>query len=164
MIVALGACMQDSTTDQVEEVNACSLLSREDIALTINGVVGDSYRQDTGWLTSEEQAGVYSSTCVWPLSTGNVGDLEYVILMAMTWPQDKSPDHFLQEFRTSAAHGIINQEPVPLKLGDSALWWGDGVAVTKNQISIGVSTRLAGEKERRRTAEEALASIVVSRL
>jgi hypothetical protein len=54
--------------------------------------------------------------------------------------------------------------PVTVKAGDDALWWGDGVAVRKGDISFGVSVHIRVEKTAERSMEESLAKKIVPKL
>lgn len=161
LLLLLGACAPKG--NEVVNLNACNFLLDGDIASVLDSNTRAGQRDDLGLITEGEQAGVYSSSCLWQLESKE-GTAEYVILMALLWPQDKSASLFLQDFRHFAELGVISQEPIPLTLGDESLWWGDGVAVIKDNISFGISTRLVDTREKRREAEEALAALILSRL
>lgn len=162
LLLVVSACTPESSTF-AEDRNACNLLDAEDIASVLTGLVSVGKRDDLGLITEGNQAGAYSSTCFWQLDRTQ-GATEYVILLAMLWPEDKPATIFLDEFRSSAESGVIPQDPVPLSLGEESMWWGDGVAVVKGNISFGISTRLEGEKQDRRSTAEALGKMIVSRL
>jgi hypothetical protein len=49
-------------------------------------------------------------------------------------------------------------------IGDDSLWWGDGVAVRKGDISYGVSVHSVSQRSLERQMEETLASKIVERL
>lgn len=160
-LLAFGACAPERNEET--DLNACTLLLAEDITSVLGNTVYAGVRDDQGLIAEGEQAGVYSSTCLWQLDRDN-DVTEYVILMAMRWPPDKPASQFLQDFRHFSDLGVIAQQPVALALGDEALWWGDGVAVVKGRVSFGISTRLLDTPERRRAAEEAFATQILSRL
>jgi len=168
-LLAAAACSTDAEKDAV--LNACSMLDEKDIAAAVGSDVTPGERNDAGLITDGPEAGIYSSTCVWRIRNGASPDTgaslqqsDYVILNAMRWPADKDPETFLQAFRDFAAQGVISHRPVSLDIGDSALWWGDGVAVVKDRLSFGISVRLVGQREKRRGLEEALARTVAAHL
>jgi hypothetical protein len=171
LALLLGAAACSAEPRREFAINACALLEQDEIAAAIGGEIMPGERSDSGLVTDGDAAGVYSSTCLWRVvdeaSSGAEpppGGAEYVIVQAMLWPSEKTPETFLQSFHDAAAHGVIAHAPVPLPIGDAAIWWGDGVAVAKDQTSIGVSVRLNDEPEERRTAAEALAKRIVPRL
>lgn len=89
---------------------------------------------------------------------------QFVILNAMGWPQGKGMSkNFLDAFYVAAEKGEISSRPVARKLGDDALWWGDGLAVRRGDISFGVSVRELKAKAPGRT-EEALARKILQRI
>jgi hypothetical protein len=164
-----AACSGDSSSEGA--VNACALLEDGEIAAALGADITPGQRMDAGLILDGDSAGAYSSTCLWrignqdgPDADAPLGDADYVILMAMQWPEDKDAELFLQSFRDASDEGVIPHAPAPLAIGDASLWWGDGVAVVVGQTSVGVSVRLVNERERRRTVAEDLAKIVASRL
>jgi hypothetical protein len=83
----------------------------------------------------------------------------------MRWPAGHGDAHrFLQSFWDAARHGDIDRTPVPLKIADESLWWGDGVAVRKGDVSFGISVHLPAQRPHERQMEEKLARKIVSRL
>jgi hypothetical protein len=87
-----------------------------------------------------------------------------VILHAMRWPRGKAGT-FLEQFYEAARNGELPREPEPRKLGDDALWWGDGVAVRKGDVSFGVSVLVEGiSLEESGRIEEALAQQVLQKV
>jgi hypothetical protein len=64
---------------------------------------------------------------------------------AFCWPAGKDlAKKFLESFYEAAKRGDIPHTPGPRKLGDDALWWGDGMAVRQGDVSFGVSVFVAG--------------------
>ena len=53
-------------------------------------------------------------------------------------------------------------QPVPVQAGDEALWWGDGVAARKGDVSFGVSVHVGTDKKAEQAMEEALAKKIVA--
>lgn len=144
-------------------IDACSLLSAAQIAQVTGWAVASPVRNDEGYTNN----GAYSSTCMWKSTQRVAGRPSFVILNAHAWPAGNTdgPAGFLQSFRNAAADGTIGRTPVPLRLGDESLWWGDGVAVRRKNVSFGVSVWIQGEPSpRRRPLEEALAKQVVQSL
>lgn len=168
LLIGTAACSTESRRETT--IDACALLEKSEVEAALGGDVTPGERNDSGLLTDGAEAGVYSSTCVWRAvgaqSPGgaSLDGVDYVIVNAMQWPPEKDPEAFLQTFRDFAAQGVIAHDPVPLAIGDAALWWGDGVAVAKDRTSYGISVRLVGEREKRRIAEEALAKTIALRL
>jgi hypothetical protein len=157
-------------------INACDLLSDAEVAAMIHAPVDPGQRHDTGTINSEDQvaAGAFSSTCLWRLHSESppptdpnlsLGGASYVILNVMQWPAGSNQaKRFLENFRDAAKRGEISQTPVPLKIGDEGLWWGDGVAACKGDRSFGISVHLVGGRDRERGIEQDFASKIASRL
>jgi len=59
---------------------------------------------------------------------------------------------------------LVDAKPIPVKAGDDALFWGDGVAVAKGDISFGVSVHVGTDKKAEQAMEEALARKIVPKL
>ena len=107
-------------------------------------------RRDEGF----QPNGSYSSACLWTVRrTGNhpadprapLGGKSFVILNSIQWPAGSGlARQYLEDFRAAAADGTIPGKPVPRSFGDEALWWGDGLAVRKGDVSFGVSVFLPG--------------------
>jgi hypothetical protein len=93
-----------------------------------------------------------------------MGGRDFVILHAMRW-QKGMAHTFLDDFYTAAKKGELPHEPLARKIGDDALWWGDGVAVRKGDVSYGISVFVAGMKlEEAGRLEEILARHIVPRV
>lgn len=157
-------------------VDACALLTDTEVASTLKLEVLPADRRDDGNLDDRPgYEGSYSSTCVWRVTSDQDKDsvdlpmagMRFAILNAITWPKDSGKAaNFLQSFHDAAEHDIIPSKPIPLQgIGDDALWWGDGVASRKGDVSFGVSVFLQnGDKATQRTMEEALARKIAGRL
>ena len=151
------------------EINACALLTSAEIARTIGVAVDGGRRQDEG----VQRDGSYSSSCIWMIEpnkqrdpTAKLGGRRFVILNAMTWPPGRDmAKKFLQAFRDSSDKGVIPGKPSLRKFGDEALWWGDGLAVRKGDVSFGVSVFMPSPDAPRTSAmEEKLAPIILRRV
>jgi hypothetical protein len=71
----------------------------------------------------------------------------------------------LQSFRAAAKSNLIPTHPVALDIGDDSLWWGDGVAVRRGAVSLGISVVLhSADRDKRRVWEESLAKEILARL
>jgi hypothetical protein len=157
-------------------IDACKLLTDDEVSATLGAKVNPGETHDSGTLQGNDyvSAGTYSSTCLWrvtsegpPPSDPNLslGGASYAILNVMQWPAGAAQaKNFLQSFRDAAKEGVIDQSPVTLKIADDALWWGDGVAVCKGDRSFGISVHLVGGRNGERRIEEALARKIVLRL
>jgi len=151
------------------EINACELLTPAEISAAIGLPVDKGRRQDEGIARD----GQYSSTCFWTIEPGKAPDQtapgrgrRFVILNAHRWPagQDMAKK-FLEAFHESADQGVIPNPPVPRKFGDDALWWGDGLAVRKGDVSFGISVFMPKRGEARTSIlEEKLAPQILKRL
>jgi hypothetical protein len=120
--------------------------------------------------------GAYSSACVWEVEVDNpnrddpnapMGGKSFVILNAMRWPAGSGLAHsFLDEFHQAEINHDIPGKTSPRKFGDDALWWGDGLAVCKGDISFGLSVFLPPSDKRppKGVFEERLAPKILSRL
>jgi hypothetical protein len=169
---ALGA--SPSTAESAAaEVNACTLLSTAEIAAIVHFKVEPGIRNDSGWIHGGPHDGSYSSTCLWKAAQDHdannpslpLGGSRFAILNIMsTPPGSQQAAKFLQDFRDAAQDQTIDMTPVALKIGDESLWWGDGVAVRKGNVSYGVSVHSVKERPQERQMEETLAAKVVARL
>jgi hypothetical protein len=126
------------------EVNACALLSPAEVSAATGFPAQTGIRRDAGYASN----GAYSSSCVWLLDreqsgtdrTAPLGGRSFVILNVLRWPEGSGlADSFLQAFHEAAARGEIPGKPTPRDFGDAALWWGDGLAVRKGDVSFGLS-------------------------
>ena len=152
------------------EINACSLLTSAEISKAIGFAVDAGRRQDEGMQAN----GSYSSSCIWmiapakdqPANPSPRQRHRFVILTAMQWPAGKDLARtFLDAFHTAAANGVIASKPTPRKFGDEALWWGDGLAVRKGDVSFGLSVFMPSPDTARTSAmEEKLAPHILRRL
>jgi hypothetical protein len=157
------ACGASALGAPAQEVNACAFLKEEEISSALHLKVTPGQRDDSGEETSGEEAGAYTSTCMWRVEAA--GAPSYVILNLMQWPAGSGGGkRFLQNFRDAAKSGEIGQEPVPLKIAEEGLWWGDGVAASKGDRGFGISVHLAGGRDKERGVEEALAKKIAARL
>lgn len=152
-------------------INACAFLQPAEIARMIRAPVGEPTRQDDGL----EKNGSYSSSCVWEIRTVNpgrpnadapLGGKSFVILNAVQWPQGSGRAHlFLDAFREAAQTGDIPGKVSPRTAGDEALWWGDGLAVRRHDVSFGVSVFFPRSKlNHTGVLEERLAPYIVQRI
>lgn len=164
---AMGAAGHAAETPL--EINACALLTSAEISAAVGLTVDDGRRQDEGM----SRDGQYSSTCMWTIEPGKVPDQtapgrgrRFVILNAQRWPTGRDmAKKFLQAFHESADKGVIPNKPAPRKFGDEALWWGDGLAVRRGDVSFGISVFMPKRDEARTSAmEEKLAPLVLHRL
>ena len=158
-----------SAAEVPKEINACALLTDAEVSAALGVPVEAGQRRDSG-VTAD---GAFSSTCLWRVSADKdakdpkrpLGGARFAILNAMAWSKTgKGPASFLQSFRDAARDHIIDNTPVPLKIGEESLWWGDGVAVRKGDMSFGMSVHLVDGRERERGMSEALAAKVLKRL
>lgn len=172
------ACSAMSATakDAPKEINACEFLKAEEVEAAIKLKVEPGMRSDMGENDSGNEAytGSYTSTCLWRVvaqgarpSDPNLplGGSSFVVLNLMQWPAGSGGGKkFLQNFHDAAKSGEIGQDPVPLKIGEESLWWGDGVAVSKGDRGFGISVHLVGGRARERGLEEGLAKKIAARI
>jgi hypothetical protein len=147
-------------------VNACTFLRETEITAVLGVPVAPGVRDDSGAVSgAPATSGTYSSTCFWKVAGAAGEQAAYTILNVMRWPAGHGDAHrFLQSFWDAARHGDIDRTPVPLKIADESLWWGDGVAVRKGDVSFGISVHLPAQRPHERQMEEKLARKIVSRL
>jgi len=162
-------------------VNACELVTDEEIATVVGAEVTRGERRDDGEVGGKGDyapQGTYSSTCFWQFKadadspSGDInlpmGGRRFAILNAMVWPAGGGhAAKFLQSFRDAFKTGEIPSDPITVKIkgADDALWWGDGVAGRKGDTSFGISVFLQnGDKESQRKMEENLAGKIAGRL
>lgn len=161
--------------DEPLEINACALLDAQAIQQVLGVPVDKGDRRDSG----VESNGAYSSSCVWMLTADRarpadpaapLGGKRFVILNALRWPQGSDGARtYLQAFREASDSGVIPSKPSARSFGDEALWWGDGLAVRRRDVSFGVSVFVPREVatqsgSRAGEREEQLAKIVLARL
>jgi hypothetical protein len=126
-------------------VDACALLQSAQISRAVGADVNEGVRNDFGAVAQ----GGYSSTCVWTLKdeflpkedpTAPLMGKHFVILNVIGWPSGQElAKTYLESFRTAATQGVLPRQPSPRNFGDEALWWGDGLAVRRADVSFGVS-------------------------
>ena len=151
------------------EINACELLTAAEIGAALGLPVGEGRRRDEGL----SRDGQYSSSCIWMIQPGKPPERSapargrrFVILNPMQWRAGRGmAKKFLQAFHDSADKGILANQPSPRKFGDEALWWGDGLAVRRGDVSFGISVFMPQRNVPRTSAmEEKLAPHVLRRL
>lgn len=152
------------------EIDACTLLTAAEISRAIGLPVDAGVRRDAGM----QKNGAYSSACLWTIRTQvaapdnpakPLNGKSFVILNAMQWPAGSNLARtYLEDFREASANGVIPGKPVPKSFGDEALWWGDGLAVRKRDVSFGVSVFMPGVDKRPAEMEEKLAPHILRRL
>ena len=159
----LGAAAASSA--EVPPIDACSLLKPAEISAALGLQVNEGVRRDEGLVPQ----GAYSSACVWTVQHPAAGK-NFVIVNAMRWPAGSGlAGTFLEAFRKAAASGEIPSQPVPRDLGDEALWWGDGLAIRRGDVSVGISVFVPSLKAQRQDSraghfEERLAAHILERL
>lgn len=151
-------------------IDACALLQPQEIAQILGRSTSEGVRSDAGL----ESNGAWSSSCIWVLDAPRAAPAQplqlrgrsFVILNAMRWPAGSSQARsFLESFHEAKAAGVLAAPLVPKKVGDEALWWGDGLAVVRRNISFGISVRLVSERKAvPGTYEEELAKHVLRRV
>jgi hypothetical protein len=156
-LAALGA--------QPQPIDACSLLRTSEISEAIGLPVAPGVRRDEGLVPQ----GAYSSACMWSVEQDASAGKSFVIVNAMQWPAGSGlADTFLEAFRKAAANGEIPSQPIARDLGDAALWWGDGLALRRGDVSIGISvfvpTLKAQHADHPGYFEEQLAAHILERL
>jgi hypothetical protein len=151
-----------------DPIDACSLLRTVELEEAVGHSVASGVRSDSGYVPN----GSYSSTCVWqitlyaedPDARKSPSREQFVILNAMQWPDNSGLSGiFLDSFRDAAARGELPTQPVQREIGDEALWWGDGLAVRKGDVSFGVSVFMPGTKSGG-AIEEKLAQYILRQL
>jgi hypothetical protein len=145
LVLLLGALGASGTpmASQARPIDACSLLQPSEISAAIGLPIEEGVRRDEGLVPQ----GAYSSACMWAVKQDASARKSFVIVNAMQWPTDSGlADTFLEAFRRAAASGEIASQPVPRELGDAALWWGDGLALRRGDVSVGISVFVPGLK------------------
>ena len=167
LALAMGSVVQ--AAEPPLEINACDLLTSAEISAAVGLPVDNGRREDEGM----SRDGQYSSTCMWTIEPGKAPDQtapargrRFVILNAQRWPAGRDmAKKFLQAFHESADKGVIANKPVHRKFGDEALWWGDGLAVRRGDVSFGLSVFMPKRDEARTSAlEEKLVPHILRRL
>ena len=162
-----------SAAHKATPINACSLLTATEVAEAIGVQVEAGARQDDGWVNNESVHDAYSSTCIWRASADRnladpslpAGGASFAILNVFSWPPGShEAGTFLQKFRDAAESNLIPSKPVPLKIADEALWWGDGVAVKSGHVAFGISVHLVGGRPKERQMEETLGAKLAGRI
>ena len=172
--LAISAGAYAADTPKVAELNACSLIAPADVAAVTGGTIAKSERNDSG---ETNEGGGYSSTCIWKIdglpkvpaakegAPEPFGGAPFAMLNTIVWPAGSGrAKNYVNDFRDAAKQDLIDATPVPVKAGDDALFWGDGVAVAKGDISFGVSVHVGTDKKAEQVMEEALAKKIVPKL
>lgn len=169
--IALGALLAGAAyaAEPAKELNACDMLTDADVSAAMGVAVEKGVRRDSG----RTKDGAFSSTCLWRVAADKdvnepnkpLRGARFAILNAMVWDKGSAgPKSFLNSFRAAADEHIINNKPVALKIGDESIWWGDGVAVRKGDVSFGMSVHLVTGREKERGMAEDLAAKVLKKL
>jgi hypothetical protein len=154
-------------------IDACALLTSDEVSEVIGVKVDAGSRRDDGWVDNDAVHGAYSSTCFWRATADrnladpslSMGGASYAILNVFSWPPGSNEaGSFLQKFRDAAESNLIPSKPVPLKIADEALWWGDGVAVKSGTVAFGISVHLVGGRPKERQMEETLGAKLAGRV
>jgi hypothetical protein len=162
-----------STAHKATPINACSLLTSDEVSEVMGVKVDAGSRRDDGWVDNDTVHGAYSSTCYWRATADrnladpnlSMGGASYAILNVFSWPPgSKEAGTFLQKFRDAAESNLIPSKPVPLKIADEALWWGDGVAVKSGNVAFGISVHLVGGRPKEQQMEETLGTQLAGRV
>lgn len=167
-LAVAGAVLASAAYAEVPPSNACTLIAKEDVAKIVGGAVDSAERNDDG----QTQDGAYSSTCVWKVTglpplpakpNAPFGGAAFAMLNTITWPAGSGQARkYLEDFRDAAKQDLIDQAPVPVEAGDEALFWGDGVAFRRGDVSFGVSVHVGTDKKREQALETALAKKIVA--
>ncbi|MET0291721.1 MAG: hypothetical protein ABW136_05095 [Steroidobacteraceae bacterium] len=160
----LALALLPLTAAAAPAIDACALLKAEQIADVIGQPVEAGVRRDSGL----EENGAYSSSCVWLLTAEKAlpRPRSLVILNALQFPYGSGRAHeFLDTFREAADSGVLANAPVARRFGDEALWWGDGLAVRRHDVSFGLSVYLPKSPAAKPGArEEQLAPLVLAQI
>jgi hypothetical protein len=178
-----GSVLAAGAADRARPIDACSLLTADEVSAVIGTKVDAGARRDDGWIDDKSThgayvedkttRGVYSSTCLWRASADRnaadpnlpAGGASFAILNVFAWPPGSDQaGSFLQKFRDAAESNLIPSKPVPLKIGDEALWWGDGVAVKSGVVAFGISVHLVDGRPKERHMEETLGAKLAARV
>lgn len=155
--VTAALAREPAADEHAAEINACGLLSVDEIAADVGWRVNPPERNDLGTIAD----GAYSSVCIWKAAAS---DGQFVILNAVRWPRGKDMARsFLDAFHAAAERGDIPRKPVARALGDDALWWGDGLAVRQGDVSFGISVYPPSSEHDPGTIEAALARRILTR-
>jgi hypothetical protein len=170
-VIVLGALIAGTAgaAEPAKGIDACTLLAEAEVSAAMGLQVEKGVRRDSG----RTDQGAYSSTCLWRVAADkDVNDptkplhgARFAILNVQHWDKGSAgPKTFLNSFRAAADEHIIKNKPVALKIGDESIWWGDGVAVRKGDVSFGMSVHLVTEREKERGMAEDLATKVLKKL
>lgn len=173
LTVAAASPDDEAAARKAVPINACSLLTADEVAAVIGIKVDTGARNDGGWVNNDTMHGAYASTCFWRASADRgaadptlpAGGASFAILNVISWPAGSAESGtFLQQFRDAAERNLIPSKPVPLKIGDEALWWGDGVAVKSGTVAFGISVHLIDGRPKERQMEENLGATLAARV
>ncbi|MET0281876.1 MAG: hypothetical protein ABW278_12255 [Steroidobacteraceae bacterium] len=169
MAAVAGLSCAHAASDS-SSIDACALLQPAEIARVLPGFVADGVRRDAG----VESNGAYSSSCVWVVHVSKPPQPEerlilkgrsYVILNAMQWPAGAGKaGSFLASFHEAKASGVLTGELVPKSFGDEALWWGDGLAIRRRDMALGLSVHDISGSAVPGASEEQLAPLLLQRI
>jgi hypothetical protein len=167
-VALAGLVLASGAYADVPPSNACTLIAKEDVARIVGGAVDTADRMDDG----KTEDGAYSSTCVWKVTglpplpakpNAPFGGAAFAMLNTITWPAGSGQaKKYLEDFRDAAKQDLIDQTPVPVQAGDEALFWGDGVAFRRGDVSFGVSVHVGTDKKQEQALETALAQKIVA--
>jgi hypothetical protein len=168
LVMVAGLMLAGGGRADVPEQNACTLIAKEDVAAIVGGKVEAAERNDSG----KTDDGAYSSTCLWKVTglaplpakpDAPFGGASFAMLNTISWPAGSGKaKKYLEDFRDAGKQDLIDITPVPVQAGDEALWWGDGVAFRRGDVSFGVSVHVGTDKKAEQAMEESLARKIVA--
>jgi hypothetical protein len=169
-MVAAG-CSEESgkSSKAAASFDACALLTVEDF----NAVFARTFNADKpGPSTSGGAKQGAMMSCAW-VSPGaevagkpmaSLNNTYFINLIAWSWPAGSGGgDKYMNSF-VDAAKTFNQPVPVPVALGDAALWGGKSMHVKKGDVTMSLTLTGPDDEAVKRTAAESLMTTALGRL
>ena len=170
--LAVAGCSDESgkSGKAAASFDACALLTAEDFnAVFDRTFTADEAGKTTGGGGAKQGA---MMSCAW-VSPGaevagkpmaSLNNTYFINLIAWSWPAGSSgSDNYMNSF-VEAAKTYNQPVPVPVTLGDGALWGGKTMHVKKGDVTMSLTFTGPDDEAAKRAAAESLATTALGRL
>ena len=167
--VVAGCSDESGKSGKVAAVDACALLTVEDF----NAVFDRTFNADKPGPSGGGGANQGAMTsCAW-VSPGaevagkpmaSLNNTYFINLITWSWPVGSGGgDSYMNSF-VEAAKTFNQPAPVPVTLGDAALWGGKSMHVKKGDVTMTLSLKGPGDEASKKAAAESLMKTALGRL
>jgi len=169
-LVATGCSVESSKSGKVAaSLDACALLTVEDF----NTVFDRPFNADESVLSAGGGAKQGAMTsCAWtspgPEVAGkpmaSLKNTYFINLIEWSWPAGSNGGERYMKSMVDGAKVLDQPVPVPVTLGDAALWGGKTMHVKKGDVTMSLTLTGPGEEAAERAAAESLMTTALGQL